>query len=95
MDDDVILCRCMEITRGEIIRAIRNHDLKSLAAIKRRTTVGMGHCQGRTCAKLINDILRNEFKMDPERIEQATARPPIRLLTIDELGGEAGAGFGG
>lgn len=46
LDDDVIICRCMELTRGELVKAIRTHDLKTLSALKRRTTAGMGMCQG-------------------------------------------------
>lgn len=87
MDDDVIICRCMELTRGELVKAIRTHDLKTLSALKRRTTAGMGMCQGRTCGKLMADILRNEFVREPDLIP-ATVRPPVRALTIGELGGE-------
>ena len=51
-----IVCRCEEVTREEIMEAIRQGD-GSLDAIKRRTRAGMGFCQGRTCRRLIARIL--------------------------------------
>lgn len=45
-DDDLIVCRCEEITKGEIRRAV--HDgFRSLTEIKRVLRNGMGLCQGR------------------------------------------------
>lgn len=51
-----ILCGCMEVSRAEILEAIRRgaHDFEG---IKHRTHVGMGRCQGSRCAKRILDIL--------------------------------------
>jgi glycine/D-amino acid oxidase-like deaminating enzyme len=46
--DDVTLCRCEDITFGELRTAIAaGHD--SLARLKRMTRLGMGRCQGRYC----------------------------------------------
>ena len=51
-----ILCGCMEVSRAEILEAIRRgaHDFEG---IKHRTHVGMGRCQGGRCRKRILDIL--------------------------------------
>jgi glycine/D-amino acid oxidase-like deaminating enzyme len=47
--DDTTLCRCEDITIGELRAAIEaGHD--SLARLKRATRLGMGRCQGRYCA---------------------------------------------
>ena len=51
-----IVCRCEEVTREEIIAAIMAGDT-TLDAIKRRTRAGMGFCQGRTCRRLIAQII--------------------------------------
>ena len=50
-DDDMIVCRCEEITKGEIRRAV--HDgMFTLTEIRRYLRTGMGLCQGQTCTKL-------------------------------------------
>ena len=55
-DDDMIVCRCEEITKGEIRRAV--HDgMFTLTEIRRYLRTGMGLCQGRTCELLVQQIL--------------------------------------
>ena len=54
-DDDMIICRCEEITKGEIKAAIRN-GMQTLNGIKRVTRAGMGLCQGQTCQRLVTQI---------------------------------------
>ena len=53
-DDDMIICRCEEITKGEIRRAV--HDgMFTLTEIRRYLRTGMGLCQGQTCSKLVGN----------------------------------------
>lgn len=59
MDAKIIICRCEEITYGEIIRAI-TAGCQSVSSIKKYTRSGMGSCQGRVCAPIIIKILKNE-----------------------------------
>ena len=55
-DDDMIVCRCEEITKGEIRRAV--HDgMFTLTEIRRYLRTGMGLCQGQTCTKLVKGIV--------------------------------------
>ena len=54
-DDDMLICRCEEITKGEIRRAV--HDgMYTMAEIRRYLRCTMGLCQGQTCAKLVKGI---------------------------------------
>lgn len=55
--DDPIICRCEEIRRSEILEAIEE-GCTSVAEVKRYTRAGMGACQGRTCGRLIENMLR-------------------------------------
>ena len=57
---DLVICRCEEITRGEIKDAIRN-GIQTLNGIKRITRAGMGLCQGQTCQQLVARILAEEL----------------------------------
>jgi len=46
--DTTILCRCEEVTAGQV-RAALAAGLGSLGAVKKATRAGMGRCQGRMC----------------------------------------------
>ena len=59
-DKDIIICRCEEITKGEIIQAIRD-GATTVDGIKRMTRAGKGLCQGRTCRPLVEAILMAEL----------------------------------
>lgn len=64
-----IVCRCEEISKGEILDAI-HAPLPALTAdaIKRRTRAGMGRCQGGFCRPLITQIIREETGLEVEKI---------------------------
>lgn len=81
-DDDLVICRCEEITRGEIKDAIRN-GMTSLSGIKRVTRAGMGLCQGQTCQELVMRLLAEELGLKPHELEPITARGPVRPLRLD------------
>ena len=79
-DDNIYVCRCEEVTVGDIKRAIAA-GADSLKAIKMRTHAGMGVCQGMTCRKNIEKMLR-EQKID---LDQNSLRFPVRLLNIGDM----------
>ena len=80
--DKVFLCRCEEVTQEEIEEAIRD-GATTLNGIKKRTHAGMGLCQGRTCCRLISQLLQE--KKAPEQILPPTSRPPVRTAKIQEF----------
>lgn len=86
-DDDMIICRCEEVTLGEIKQAIRD-GARDVTGIKRRTRAGMGLCQGRTCEKLVQQIIKEELVKKVEEIGTSTFRPPVRPVTFGTLGGK-------
>jgi len=86
-DDDLIICRCEEITLGEIKQAIRD-GARDVTGVKRRTRAGMGLCQGRTCEKLVQQIIKEELGKEVEEIGTLTSRPPVRPVTFGTLGGK-------
>lgn len=64
-----VVCRCEEITKAEIINAIRtNPKAVDIDGIKRRTRSGMGRCQGGFCMPQILEILAEELELEPEEI---------------------------
>ncbi|MBC7246749.1 MAG: NAD(P)/FAD-dependent oxidoreductase [Actinobacteria bacterium] len=57
-----IVCRCEYVSEAEVVRAI--HSLipaRDLDAVKRRTRVGMGRCQGGFCTHRVAAILAREL----------------------------------
>jgi len=78
------ICRCEEITYGEIIDAIRN-GRRSVKAIKRATRAGMGACQGRTCSHLIMQILVEECDLDYTELNSDRPGFPLIPVTITSL----------
>lgn len=79
-DDDVIVCRCEEITKGEIRKAIYD-GMYTINEIKRYLRPGMGLCQGLTCGKNVKDIVARELGIPARELEEATPRPPARPVT--------------
>lgn len=61
-----IVCRCEQITEGEILDAIRRPlGAKTVKGVKKRVRPGMGRCQGGFCEPLVVDILAKELGISP------------------------------
>lgn len=90
-DDSVIICRCEEITKGEIRRAV-HEGMYEITEIRRFLRVGMGLCQGQTCGKLVKGIVARELGVKPSELESATARSPMRPVEMKIFGNEKGDG---
>jgi len=59
-----IVCRCEQVTEGEIVDAIRRKaGATSLDGIKRRVRPGMGRCQGGFCSSRTMEILSRELQI--------------------------------
>jgi glycerol-3-phosphate dehydrogenase len=64
-----IICRCEEISEGEIVDAIKRPlGAKSMDGIKRRTRAGMGRCQAGFCTARTMDILARELGITKEDV---------------------------
>ena len=87
LDDDVLVCRCEEVTAGDIRRAIRA-GATDVTQVKLRTRAGMGLCQGRTCELLVQQILSQELCVRQEETGYSTHRTPKRPMTFGTLGGD-------
>jgi NAD(P)H-nitrite reductase large subunit len=80
-DDGLIICRCEEITKGEIRRAV--HDgMFNLHEVRRFLRCGMGLCQGQTCGRLVRSIVARELGTPIAQIDEATARAPMRPIEM-------------
>ncbi|AZV56459.1 (2Fe-2S)-binding protein [Clostridium sp. AWRP] len=90
-DDSRIICRCEEITKGEIRKAV--HDgMFTITEIRRYLRTGMGLCQGQTCGKLVKGIVARELSISPLELEPAVSRAPMRPVEMKVLGNERKGG---
>lgn len=64
-----IVCRCEQVTEGEIIDAInRPLGARSLDGIKRRVRAGMGRCQAGFCTARTVEILCEQTGMEMDEV---------------------------
>ncbi|MBQ8752212.1 MAG: FAD-dependent oxidoreductase, partial [Clostridia bacterium] len=64
-----VVCRCEQITEGEIVAAIhRNPGATDTDGVKRRTRSGMGRCQGGFCQPVVAEILARELGISLEAV---------------------------
>ena len=84
MNRDVIICRCEDVTYGELVDVI-DEGLTTTEEIKRVLRCGMGPCQGRTCSRLIARIIAEKTGEKVADVPYPTVRPPSRPVEIGTL----------
>lgn len=73
-----IICRCEEISKGEIIDALRSPlPVYTVDGIKRRVRPGMGRCQGGFCMPLVMKIIAEEANIPIEEVSKSTNESKI------------------
>lgn len=82
--DETIVCRCEEITAGEI-RALTTVGQPGPNQIKAATRAGMGPCQGRQCGYTVTRILCDVQNRLPAEVGFFHVRPPLKPITLGEL----------
>ncbi len=86
-DDNVIVCRCEEVSKQEILTAIEEGAF-SVTSIKKATRAGMGACQGRTCCRLVQQMLVSSGVKTANSFAADKPRFPIVPCTIEALEGD-------
>lgn len=83
-DDATIVCRCEELTAGDIREAVAL-GARDPAQIKGHTRAGMGPCQGRMCETTMAEIIAAETAGEAEEVGCLRVRPPLKPMSIDQL----------
>lgn len=86
MDENIIICRCEDVTVGEIKKLLKM-GIETPEEIKRITRCGMGSCQGRTCQGILQNLLSKETSKGIEEIKQHKLRPPCKPVFLGVFGG--------
>ena len=84
-----IVCRCEEVSRGEIRDALRSSlPVYTLDAVKRRVRPGMGRCQGGFCTPEVLRLIAEASGMKPEEIAKSSTGSEILKGPIRPREGE-------
>jgi bacterioferritin-associated ferredoxin len=83
-DEELVICRCEGTTLRQIRRCLDLRAAYTVDEVKKLTRCGMGACQGRTCAGLLDQVIRRHataLAVDaPYR-----SRPPVRPVPLGNL----------
>jgi NADPH-dependent 2,4-dienoyl-CoA reductase/sulfur reductase-like enzyme/ferredoxin len=84
-EQDVIVCRCERVTKGEILKLIRA-GYRDMNQIKAALRTGMGACGGKTCTELILGLFREEG-VDLKEVTLPVQRPPEMEIPLGVFAG--------
>jgi NADPH-dependent 2,4-dienoyl-CoA reductase/sulfur reductase-like enzyme len=88
--DDTIVCRCEEVTAGQVRQAVREGCLGPNQA-KSFLRCGMGACQGRFCGLTVTQIIAAERGASMDEVGYYRIRPPIKPIELGALADTAEA----
>jgi NADPH-dependent 2,4-dienoyl-CoA reductase/sulfur reductase-like enzyme len=81
---ETVICRCEEVTLDQIELALAE-KMASAGTIKRRTRLGMGRCQGRYCAPVLEALLAERLGKERGEFTGFAPRVPVKPVPIGEL----------
>lgn len=81
---DTIICRCEEVALSAVEQAM-DEGLTRTGDIKRRTRAGMGRCQGRYCAPVLQDLVERRFQLPRDEFSGLAPRPPVKPVSLEDL----------
>ncbi|MCX6028057.1 MAG: NAD(P)/FAD-dependent oxidoreductase [Chloroflexi bacterium] len=82
--DDTPICRCEEVTAGEVRAAVAQGAV-TLDALKAWTRVGQGPCQGRTCGPILARLIAGWTGGSSADAGLFHVRPPVKPVPIASL----------
>ncbi|MBR8060982.1 NAD(P)/FAD-dependent oxidoreductase [Burkholderia dolosa] len=83
-DGDTIVCRCEEVTAGEI-RELAALGCQGPNQMKAFTRCGMGPCQGRWCGTTVGELIADVQQRDVGDVGHYRIRAPIKPITVGEM----------
>lgn len=83
-DKETIICRCEEITAGQVREAVEQGHCNS-NDVKFITRCGMGACQGRQCSNAVAHIVADAGGEAVSVKSHYRGRPPVTPLTLGQL----------
>jgi NADPH-dependent 2,4-dienoyl-CoA reductase/sulfur reductase-like enzyme len=84
-DDATIVCRCEEVTAGQIRDTASRLGVTGPNQMKAFLRCGMGPCQGRLCGPTVVELIAEARDTTPAEIGYYRLRPPVKPVTLAEL----------
>ncbi|ASU41156.1 FAD/NAD(P)-binding oxidoreductase [Herbaspirillum sp. meg3] len=81
-DDKLIVCRCEQISAGELRQAARDNNAQEMNRLKALTRIGMGRCQGRMCSSAAGEILAQACSIPLAQVGRLRGQAPIKPVPI-------------
>jgi NADPH-dependent 2,4-dienoyl-CoA reductase/sulfur reductase-like enzyme len=91
LDDDTIVCRCEEVTAGQVREAV-GQGCTGPNQLKSFTRCGMGPCQGRQCGTTVSQLIGHTLGRPVEEIGAYRIRPPLKPISLTQLAALDGEG---
>ena len=85
--DDTIVCRCEEVTAGELRAALVATGTRGLRSLKLTSRAGLGSCQGRMCGRSVEDLMRRAVPGGPLDPGRTAVRPIVVPVRLGEIAG--------
>lgn len=82
--DDVLVCRCEEVTAGQIRQYVKLGCLGPNQT-KAFGRCGMGPCQGRLCGLTVTETIAQSRNVNPSEVGYYRIRPPIKPITLGDF----------
>ncbi|MCP4791151.1 MAG: FAD-dependent oxidoreductase [Gammaproteobacteria bacterium] len=82
--DDVIVCRCEEVTLSDIQDAVRL-GCQGPNQVKSYTRCGMGPCQGTQCSNTLSHIVAKQSNMPMAQVGELRVRSPLSPITLGQI----------
>ncbi|EIC84315.1 NAD(P)/FAD-dependent oxidoreductase [Serratia sp. M24T3] len=80
--DDTIICRCEQVSAGEIRRTIAETGCREINQLKAFCRSGMGRCQGRMCGIATAELLASTSGQSTEQSGRLRAQIPIKPIPV-------------
>jgi len=78
------ICRCEEVTRDEVLQSICEGAI-SLDAVKKETRAGLGYCQGKSCKRLVAQIISGETGVPVDKLLPGSIRYPAGPVCLSVI----------
>ena len=93
LPDDELVCRCEEVTAGELRSACHELGVDDARGAKLMTRAGMGLCQGRMCGRAVTELIAatTGTAPDPAALARAATRTPATPVPLSVLATESAA----
>ena len=82
---DTLVCRCEEVTAGEIRRLVVDQACPGPNQMKSFVRSGMGPCQGRLCGLTVVELIAESRGVPVSEVGYYRIRPPVKPITVGEL----------